>query len=67
MITILNDSVPDLGYYSDTFLKAFTLGPSPAGLVATIVVLGNVVDHTLQEIQNKLDAVTTFEISVTTL
>lgn len=64
MITIILDGTPDTDYYSDVFLKAFTLSPTPAGLVATITVLANVSGQTAQQVQDKLDAVTTFGISV---
>lgn len=65
MITIILDGVPDTNYYSDVFLKSFRVSPTPAGLVGTITVLANVNGQTSQQVQDKLDAVTTFGISVT--
>lgn len=65
MITIIGDGVPETDYYSDMFLKAFTMTPTPAGLVATITLLGNVEGQTTQEVQDKLDGVSTFNIAVT--
>ena len=64
MINITEAGVINTNYYSDVFLKTFSLSPSPAGLVATLTIVANVTDHTTLEVQDKIDT-TTFGLEVT--
>ena len=64
MINITLNGVSDTGYYTDVFLKTFTINPSPEGLLATFTIVADVTTHTIEDVRNKVDGNNTFGIEV---